>query len=204
VIDSMPSTSTVQIKSKIAGRRRWAVWRHCTLHMNLHRAFVVGSHHTQRLFRAQLIVFGTSPGIASPFARIRVECDPDSNVLEYSAAEEGCGWQRGIRAAYNSAWIQRRQCAVGSQFASLSSRRSNPSRPPPPGPSCRRTFGYYTAKAAKDKLAVNTISSRGENRGHGGHGNHPGPSSLCTVGHFTGTESMHELAIHMISSPAEN
>jgi hypothetical protein len=68
-----------------------------------------------------VIVLGTSPGIASPFARIRVEYDPsraqyrrvdfdpDSNVLEYSATEEGGGWQRGIRAAHNSAWIQRRQ-----------------------------------------------------------------------------------------------
>jgi hypothetical protein len=97
------------------------VWIHCTLHMNLHRALVVGSHHTQRLFRARLIVFGTSPGIAGLFARIRVECDPsraqyrrvdfdpDSNVLGYSAAEEGDGWQRGVRVAHNSAWIQRRQ-----------------------------------------------------------------------------------------------
>jgi hypothetical protein len=52
-------------------------------------------------------VLGTSPGIESPFARIPVVCDPsraqyrradfhpDSNVLEYSATDEGGGWQRG-------------------------------------------------------------------------------------------------------------
>jgi hypothetical protein len=66
-------------------------------------------------------MLGTSLGIVSPFARIGVECNlsraqyvrvdfgPDSNVLEYSATAEGGGWQRGIRAAHNSAWIQRRQ-----------------------------------------------------------------------------------------------
>jgi hypothetical protein len=38
--------------------------------------------------------------------------------------------------------------------------------------------GYFMAKTAKHTLAVNKISSRAENRDHGGHGDHPGPFSL--------------------------